>query len=219
MLTRAMIVVGGGSSARFDGDKLLEVVAGSPLVAHTVNAVRDLVDKCVLVSRLDLIEAISGFGLGVDIVPGGNTRTLSEMAGLAALGDEFDLIGIHDAARPLIMADLVEALFAAADTVGGAVPVLEPDTLLVDRRSLRPIERAVTVQTPQVFRGPELFAAYVRSAEVGYDAQDTVEIVNQFGHLEIAAIPGDSSNVKVTYPDDLELVRLRLEDPARSEPR
>lgn len=219
MPTRAMIVVGGGSSSRFESEKLLEVVADRPLVVHTVSAVRDLVDRCVFVSRIDLIETISNLQLGVDAVTGGDTRTLSEMAGLAALGGEFDLIGIHDAARPLISVELVEELFQTAELTGGAVPVLDPNTLLVERRLPIRVDRAVTVQTPQVFRGPELLAAYVRSAQGGYDAQDTVEIVHQFSEIEIAAIPGDLANIKVTYPDDLEFVRRRLEDPARSEPR
>ena len=219
MPTRAMIVVGGGSSSRFESEKLLEVVADRPLVAHTVSAVRDLVDRCVFVSRIDLVETISDLQLDVDVVTGGDTRTLSEMAGLAALAGEFDLIGIHDAARPLVSVGLVEELFQTAEVTGGAVPVLDPNTLLVERRLPIRIDRAVTVQTPQVFRGPELLAAYVRSAQGAYDAQDTVEIVHQFGEIEIAAIPGDLANIKVTYPDDLEFVRRRLEDPARNEPR
>ncbi len=219
MLTRAMIVVGGGSSSRFGDDKLLAEVAGEPLVSHTVAAVRDLVDKCVLVIRPDIIEGISSLGLDVEIVPGGSSRTLSEMAGLTALGGNFDLIGIHDAARPLVEPKLIDQLFLTAEATGGAVPVWKPDDLLVYRRELKPVERPVVAQTPQVFRGPELFAAYVRSAEAGYDGHDTVEIVHRYGELEIAAVPADPSNIKVTFPEDLEFVKRYFADPSRSEPR
>ncbi len=223
MSTRAMIVVGGGSSSRFGSDKLLAEVGGKALVSHTVSAIRDLVDKCVLVSHPDIIERISSLGLGVEIVPGGSSRTLSEMAGLAVLGDEFDLIGIHDAARPLVDPKLVDQLFLSAETTGGAVPVQEPEDLLVDRGLLKPVDRPGVVQTPQVFRGPELHAAYLRSEQAGSEGHDTVEIVHRFGQLEIAAVPGDPANIKVTFPEDLELVRRivrrRAEDPSRSEPR
>lgn len=219
MSTRAIIVVGGGTSSRFGSEKLLVDVAGRPLLAHTVSAVFDLVDKCVVVSRPELVDSISELELGAKIVPGGNSRTLSEMAGLAAVGDEYDLIGIHDAARPLIDPDLVDQLFVAAEETGGAVPVLEPDDLLVDRHQYRPVESPVAVQTPQVFRGPELLAAYFRAAQAGYEGHDTVEIVHRYGELRIAAVPGNPSNIKVTYPKDLEFVRQALGDPSRSEPR
>jgi 2-C-methyl-D-erythritol 4-phosphate cytidylyltransferase len=218
MSTRAMIVVGGGSSSRFEGEKLLAEVAGKPLIWHTVSAVRDLVDTVILVSRPDIIEKVAGLKLGVETVPGGSTRTLSEMAGLAALGGDFDLIGIHDAARPLVRRKLVDQLFVAAESTGGAVPVQEPEDLLLERHQLRPVERPGVVQTPQVFRGPDLFAAYVRSAEADYDGHDTVEIVHRYGDLRIAAVPADPSNIKVTFPEDLEFVRRWFEDPSRSEP-
>jgi len=211
--------VGGGTSSRFGSEKLLSEVAGSPLLSHTISAVLDIVDRCVVVSRPELVDKISDLSLGVEIVPGGSSRTLSEMAGLAALGDQFDLIGIHDAARPLIDPGLVNQLFLAAEETGGAVPILEPDDLLVDRRLYRPVDRPVAVQTPQVFRGPELLVAYVRAAQAGYEGHDTVEIVHRYGELKIAAVPGDPSNIKVTYPKDLEFVRQALGDPSRSEPR
>ena len=49
MSTRAMIVVGGGSSSRFGSDKLMTDVAGQPLIVHTIVALQDHVDVCVLV--------------------------------------------------------------------------------------------------------------------------------------------------------------------------
>ena len=219
MLSRAMIVVGGGSSTRFGVDKLLVEVAGKPLVSHTVSAIRGLVDKCVLVIRPDLIERISKLGLDIEIVPGGTSRTRSEMAGLNAVGDDFDLTGIHDAARPLVDPELINQLFTSAEDTGGAVPVQTPEDLLVDRRQIRPVERPGVVQTPQVFRGPELLAAYVRSAEAGYDGHDTVEIVHRYGELKIAAVPANPTNIKVTFPEDLEFVKAYFGDPSRSELR
>lgn len=161
---------------------------------------------------------MSALALDVETVVGGTSRSLSEMAGLAALGDAFDLIGIHDAARPLIDPELIDQLFLAADKTGGAVPVVEPNDLLVDRRRLQPVDRPAGVQTPQVFRGPELLAAYVRAAQAGYEGHDTVDVVHRYGELEIAAVPGDQSNIKVTYPEDLDFVRRALEDPFHSEP-
>ena len=211
-----MIVVAAGSSTRFGSDKLLTTVSGRPLVALTVAAVIDHVDRCILVCREDQMASLDG--LGADMVPGGPTRTASEMAGLSALGSPAGLIGIHDGARPLVPGSLIETLFQVADRVGGSIPILEPEMPLIHKSDLTPAPSAVVAQTPQVFRGEELLAAYVAAARVEYRAQDTAEIAQKFGRLAIEGIPGDPANIKVTEPADIEAVRAALET-SRNEPR
>lgn len=219
MASRAMIVVGGGTATRFGGDKLMAVVAGRPLIAHSVEAVAATADVTVVATREDLVEQVEELGLGVVVTSGGQTRTDSELAGLTALGREFDLIGIHDGARPLVTRDLVETLFNTAEKIGGAVPVLDVEGPLIERKTLRPISNAVRVQTPQVFRGPGLLAAYVKAAQTSFHGHDTVDVIHAFSDLEVAAVSGDPTNLKVTFPEDLETVRRTLEAPSRSEPR
>ncbi|MDP9144924.1 MAG: 2-C-methyl-D-erythritol 4-phosphate cytidylyltransferase [Actinomycetota bacterium] len=218
MTDRIMIVVGGGRSLRFGDDKLMTSVAGLPLIAHTVAAVVDHVDICVLVCREDQIPTLTELGLGVVLVPGGPSRTASEMAGLSAVGGPAGLIGIHDGARPLVRASLIETLFQTAAEVGGAVPVTEPAFPLVHRSDLSLVDGAAFAQTPQVFHGDALIAAYVKAARIEYEAQDTAEIVQRFSKLEVKGVPGDQTNIKVTHPADIELVRSLLET-SRSEPQ
>lgn len=218
MVSKAMIVVAGGTATRFGGDKLMTEIGGRPLIAHTVERVAASADITVVATRTDLVEQVKDLDLGVVVTAGGETRTDSELAGLTALGAEFDLIGIHDGARPLVTRELVDLLYRTADDVGGAVPVIDVETPLVERRTLRPVRDAVRVQTPQVFRGPELLAAYVRAAQTAFAGHDTVDVIHQFSDIEIAAVPGDAANIKVTYPQDLDIVRKTLEDPSRSGP-
>lgn len=194
-------------------------IAGRPLIAHTLDAVIDTVDVVVVATRPDLVDRVEDLGVDVIVTTGGSTRTDSELAGLTALGREYDLIGIHDAARPMVRPGLVELLYETAEESGGAVPVLEPDRILFGRRSLTPVAGAVTVQTPQVFRGPELLAAYVRAANTGFEGHDTIDVIQRFGELEIVAVEGDPGNIKVTFPADLETVRSSLEGLSRTEPR
>lgn len=214
-----MVVVAGGSGSRFGSDKLAADIGGRPLVAHTVAAVVPLVDRCILVGRPDSVTWLQSLQLDVEVVPGGATRTHSEMAGLAALGQPPDLIGIHDGVRPLVTRALVEALFQAAAEAGGAVPLVRPRELIVDRSTLRPAGGLCFAQTPQVFRGPELMAAYVGAAQTGFEGRDTAEVVERFGALEIAAVDGDPGNFKVTYPVDLEEAQRRLTAPSHNGPR
>ena len=218
MTARAAVVVAAGFSERFGGDKMMSEVAGRPLVVHAVLALIDHVDSCVLVCREDQVDALTAEALDVRIVVGGSTRTASEMAGLSALDSGADLIGIHDGARPLVSGALIGTPYTTADAVGGAVPVLKPDAMLIGRETLETVEAAV-VQTPQVFRGGDLLAAYDEAEKAGFTGHDTVDIVHSYSDLEIAAVPGEPSNVKVTHPADLEEVRQRLEGPSHSEPR
>jgi 2-C-methyl-D-erythritol 4-phosphate cytidylyltransferase len=218
MIDRVMVIVAAGSSVRFGDDKMLLPVAGKPLVAHTVAAVIDHVDRCILVCRPDQMPVLTNLGIGADLAPGGSSRTASERSGLEAIGEPAGLVGIHDGARPMVPADLIETLFETAARVGGAIPVLEGSGPMVGRADLSPVEDAFIAQTPQVFRGEPLMAAYAAAAAAGFEAQDTAAIARRFAEIDIEAVAGDPGNLKVTIPGDLDLVRTALE-PSRSEPR
>lgn len=203
MIDRTMIIVAGGSSTRFGSDKLVAQVAGRSLLHHTLEAVAPHVDQVVLAVRADLIEEFESDQ--IIIVVGGDDRTASEMNALAATPASA-LIGIHDGARPLVSGALIDALFTAAAENGGAVPGLDPDGLGVDNEFHHPTKGPVRVQTPQVFWGPELKAAYVAAKHADFTGPDTAAVVRQFTNLEIVVVPGEPENIKVTHPDDLERV-------------
>lgn len=215
-MSRAMIVVGGGSSTRFGADKLMAEVDGLPLIAYTIDAVVNKVDRCVVVCREETIEEVRRLRPDVEVTIGGATRTLSEMAGLAILGGEPDLIGIHDAARPLVKGHVIDRLFALAERYGGAIPASIPDRVVLSRQTHRPLSDMRQAQTPQVFRADELMTAHVKAAEAGHEGQDTAEIVERFGDTTIVVLAGDPTNMKVTYPMDLERVEKMITGRSRT---
>jgi 2-C-methyl-D-erythritol 4-phosphate cytidylyltransferase len=198
-----MIIVAGGSGSRFSNDKMLTPVDGRPLVEITVERVRPHVRQCVLVCRADQLAMVESMQLGVRLAVGGPTRTTSELAGLKALGRAPTLIGIHDGARPNVGPHLIEELFETAKKVGGAVPIIEPSSMLIDRETLEPLDGVYGVQTPQVFHARELIDAYVLADEEGFSGHDTLEVIQRFTSLEVAAVEGSPTNIKVTYPGDL----------------
>lgn len=210
-----MIVVGGGSSARFGADKLMVDVGGRPLITHTLDAVVDRVDVCVVVCRSEAAEALAAMREDVIVTVGGDTRTQSEMAGLAVVGEAIDLIGVHDAARPLVKPEMIDRLFVAAEDQGGAVPLVSYQRLIVDKKTRRPVPGVLGAQTPQVFHGEELKTAYGRAAEANFHGHDTVEVMERFSDVQIVAVTGDPDNLKVTYPGDLDRVRAALSGPSR----
>lgn len=210
-----MVVVGGGSSSRFGNDKLMFEVAGRTVLSHTIEAVVPHVDVCVVVCRPEIIETVTRLHPGLVFAEGGATRTQSEMAGLAAIDQDVSLVGIHDAARPVVDAATIDRLFTTAESDGGAVPLLGYERLIVHRETGRPLKGLHGAQTPQVFRAPDLFAAYRRAASEGFEGHDTVEVMERFSDLRIVAIEGSAANVKVTYPRDVDRVSDLLTDPSR----
>jgi 2-C-methyl-D-erythritol 4-phosphate cytidylyltransferase len=211
-----MVIVGAGSSTRFGADKLWTVLAGRPLLQHAYESVAGHVDTVVIVTGRESVSRVRQMGLDAVVTIGGPTRTLSEWAGLQALKRSHDLIGIHDAARPIVSPTMVERLFESAQEMGGAAPLIESRELIVERVGLDPVDNVRRAQTPQVFRGPELRAAFRRAVEAGFTGHDTVEVVQRHGELTIAGVTGDVTNVKVTYPEDVQVVRRHLEDRSRT---
>ncbi len=148
------------------------------------------------------------------LVPGGATRHASEYAALQALSreveaGEVDVVAVHDGARPLAGPELFEATIVAAREHGGAVPVLDLPGLL--RRDLRPVAKGVAgVQTPQAFRAVPLLEAHRRAAEDGYESTDTAACFERYTDLPVVAVPSGATNLKVTFPEDLEVAERLL---------
>jgi 2-C-methyl-D-erythritol 4-phosphate cytidylyltransferase / 2-C-methyl-D-erythritol 2,4-cyclodiphosphate synthase len=152
------------------------------------------------------------------VVAGGTTRAESVLAGVrAAAGARYVLV--HDAARPLAPARLVDAVVEATRRHGAAIPVLEvPDTLKAlaggwvvggpDRRELR------LAQTPQGFRAEELRRALERALAEGAEPTDEAMAAERDG-VHVAAVAGDPGNFKITVGEDLERARAehRVADP------
>jgi 2-C-methyl-D-erythritol 4-phosphate cytidylyltransferase len=211
-----MVVVGGGSSSRFGTDKLMFEVAGRPVLSHTIEAVSSHVDLCVVVCRPEIVDTVSRLHPDIVVAEGGPTRTQSEMAGLAAIEVDVTLVGIHDAARPVVDARTLDRLFTAAQSNGGAVPLLAYEGLIVDRQTGQPLEGIHGAQTPQVFRAHDLMDAYRRAHTEGFEGHDTVEVMERFSDVRIVAVEGSPSNIKVTFPWDVERVSDFLKGPSRT---
>ena len=223
----AAVVLAGGSGARMgiDANKVHLSVGGTPILARSLRTL----ERCAAVAAIVVVnrpaddaltdESIRAAGANkvVAVVPGGATRTGSELAGLAAVtgvarvddGEApFDLVLVHDAARPFVTLDLLDVLIAAADEDGGAVPGLPLDdrvyeshdgvVTLLDGRDLR------RVQTPQVFRTAALLAAYRDAQAVDFEGFDTAQTVERFSPtLSVRVVAGDPRNIKVTTTADL----------------
>jgi 2-C-methyl-D-erythritol 4-phosphate cytidylyltransferase len=155
-------------------------------------------------------------------VEGGGVRSESVRRALAAAGDG-DPVLVHDAARPLLSAELIADVIDALEADPGAAAAIAaaPVTDTVKRTDrdgvvLETLDRRAlwAIQTPQVFRR----AALERALDVGPDelarATDDAWLVERQGG-RVLVVPADASNLKVTTPLDLRIAEELLATRAR----
>jgi len=215
----AIVLLAAGSGQRVGAgtNKVLLPVDGVPVLAHSVRAALGTagVHRIVVVVRpedRDEVGTALAPHLGTHdlwLVDGGAERHHSEAQALAALRPEIDsgeinVVAIHDAARPLATPALFATVIATATEYGGAVPALRVPQLNQDDGSLAPADLAA-VQTPQAFRAPDLLAAYDAAAADGFVGTDTAACLERYTTVEIRAVDGEATNLKVTFPEDLAL--------------
>ncbi|WP_326650824.1 2-C-methyl-D-erythritol 4-phosphate cytidylyltransferase [Streptomyces sp. NBC_01750] len=211
--------------------KALRALSGTPMLIHAVRAmaasravslvvvvappdgapeVKNLLDAHALPERTDFL-----------VVAGGDTRQESVRLGLEALPDNISVVLVHDAARPLVPVDTVDAVIEAVrDGAPAVVPALpladtvkevepkekgepEPVVATPERARLR------AVQTPQGFDRDTLVRAHETVAVNGEGATDDAGMVEQLG-VPVVVVPGHEEAFKVTRPLDLVLAEAVL---------
>ena len=215
-MTTAAIIVAAGRGTRAGGDlpKQWQTLAGKSVVAHSIAAFADLVDQIILVIHPDDHAYATGLRAGVQIVEGGSTRDQSVRNALEALnGTGITKVLIHDGARPLLSADIIQCLLAALIQHKGAAPALRvTDALWRGENGLvsgtQDRDALFRAQTPQAFHFDAVLAAH--RAHIG-PAADDVEVARAYG-IDVAIVGGDESNLKLTYAADFARAERILKD-------
>jgi 2-C-methyl-D-erythritol 4-phosphate cytidylyltransferase len=156
---------------------------------------------------------------GVSAVQGGSVRSESVRLALAAAGggSDQDLVLVHDAARPLLTAELARATIRALEadeTIDGAiaaVPMTDTVKRVRDGVVRETLNRSElwAVQTPQVFRRAALERALDVPVEVLAQATDDAWLIERAGG-RIGVVESSSENLKVTTPHDLAVAEMLL---------
>ena len=150
---------------------------------------------------------------------GGPSRRSSVHNALLRLKEyEVTHVLIHDGARPWIKKPLIEKIIEGTIRHGATIPVLPlvetPKELEASAAGLEGKfikahlrrEALCTAQTPQGFSYPEILNAHEKAAEreerEGFEYTDDAEVWGEFIG-QVAVIPGDQKNKKITYPEDL----------------
>lgn len=236
MPTFAVIMPAAGKSSRFKDRHYKKPFANLNNRAVWLHAAekffnRDDVKQFILIlAEEDREEFQMKFGAnvmihGVEVVVGGAERADSIQNAISKLRDDVDYVAIHDAARPCLANEWIDAVFQEATKSGAAILAIPVAGTLKRSANGQTIDETIArdklweAQTPQVFRRDLLLKAYAERKD--FAATDDAQLVERLGH-PVSIVPGSPINFKITTKEDLRLAgqainalpKPRLEGPA-----
>ncbi|HYH60084.1 MAG TPA: 2-C-methyl-D-erythritol 4-phosphate cytidylyltransferase [Thermoleophilaceae bacterium] len=195
------IVPAAGAGERLGADvpKAFAVLGGRPMLEWSLDVLREVCDRVVVAVPPDRAAP-------PDFVPGGATRSASVRAALDA-APEASVVVVHDAARPLVTAELVRRCIDALEGFDGAIaalPVTDTVKVVDGAEIIRTPDRGRlwAAQTPQVFRAEALR----RTSGEGTDDAALVEATGG----RVCVVEGIPENFKVTTPLDMRIAEMLL---------
>ncbi|UCC29222.1 MAG: 2-C-methyl-D-erythritol 4-phosphate cytidylyltransferase [Phycisphaerales bacterium] len=229
-----VIIAAAGKAERFGGaeKKTFAKLDGRPVFLRSLEhfVTREDVCQTILTVAPEDAEAMkSKYGanlgfMGVKLAEGGERRCDTVGAALKVVSDEAEFVAVHDAARPCVRSELIDAVFAEAVKSGAAI-LAAPITGTIKRvgesmvvEATEPRRRLYEAQTPQVFRKDLLLDAYGRLDEKAKkEMTDDAQLVERAGH-HVSVVESDPTNVKITTKADMTLahaiLRVRPSKPA-----
>lgn len=142
----------------------------------------------------------------IDYVFGGKERQDSVYNGLRVVKEDYVLI--HDGARPYLKKENIDDILECLnknDACLLVVPVKDTIKVCIDGNIVKtlPREQLVQAQTPQAFKTELIKRCYQKGKDKNYIATDDASLVEYFENIEVKAVLGSYSNIKITTPDDL----------------
>ncbi len=220
----AVIIPAAGHGKRMKSDvsKQYIEIEGKPILAYTIEKFQECmrIDEIILVvgeEEVGYVEKYIKTRYGLSkikhIISGGKERQDSVYEGLKIIDESIDIVLIHDAVRPLITIDAIEAIILKTIVFEACIlGVKVKDTIKVvdengnivttpDRNQL------YAIQTPQAFERALIQEAYKKGAKAGFKATDDSMLVEQFTDIKVKVIEGSYSNIKITTQEDFQMVK------------
>jgi len=225
-LTVGAIIAAAGMGRRMKADRPKQLLAldGIPILVYTLRKFDQcaVIDHIVIPSPHESIDEIrdlikqAGLKKRAIVVEGGERRQDSVWIGLQHLDPTATLVAVHDAVRPCITIQEIEAVVAEGHRRGAAIlaiPIV--DTVKQVERDQVELtltrEHLVLAQTPQVFRTDVLREAFDRARQDEYYGTDESSLVERI-NFPVSIVRGSERNIKITRPSDLTLARVFLEE-------
>ena len=201
---------------------------GVPIVILSLRRIAacPLVSEIIVATRTENVEPLNArinrekFQQPVRVVRGADSRQGSVAAALKLVGDDTELVVVHDAVRPFVTVEQVTRVIEQArrhraailgipamDTVKEVKRASLPEDVALITATI-PRERVVLAQTPQAFETRLLKQAFAEAE--GLSASDEAGLVERLGQ-NVFVVQGSERNIKITKPADMELARFYLQ--------
>src|SRR5690349_15628575 len=223
MNTAIIAAAGRGNRMASDRPKQFLLLAGTPIIVHTLRrfeeceSIQEIIVVLPAEESAGFLSMVGKFGLRklVKVVPGGSTRADSVKRGLTAIRSATaDIVAVHDGVRPFVTVEEIEDTIEAARRDGAAILTtpatdtikrVEGDTVVetLARQNLR------QALTPQCFRYELLRRAYEQVDVTDPALTDESVLVERLGH-HVTIVAGSPRNIKITTPRDLLLAEALL---------
>ncbi len=225
MLETAAIIVAAGQGSRIGGTlpQQFQLVGGKPILSYTLQKFEDCarIQDVILVTASEWVtytaqEIVDPFDFKKvkKIVAGGEQRQDSVFAGLKAMEGPADFVAIHDAVRPFVSVEKLEAVIDACKEHDAAILAVPPkDTIKTEKSGFvdETPDRSFlwSVQTPQVFKYDLIMKAYQKAFEDAVYHTDDSALVERIGK-KVKIVEGEHDNIKITMPMDLKWAEIKL---------
>lgn len=201
-----------------DLPKQFMLLNGKPVLMHTLEAFyhSELKPEIILVLNIDFhtfwedLCIKHNFTIPHKLVKGGLQRFHSVKNGINSIKNK-GIIAIHDAVRPLISNELITKSFLKAEELGNAIVAIKSKDSVrqLNGKTSKALNRdeIYLVQTPQTFSSEILNKAY--NQDFRNEFTDDASVVERMG-ISINIIEGENKNIKITFPEDIQLAELYM---------
>jgi 2-C-methyl-D-erythritol 4-phosphate cytidylyltransferase len=223
MITAIIAAAGTGARMASDRPKQFLLLAGAPVIFHTLNPFEecDSIHEVIVVLPAEesagFLSLAGKYGVRkvTRVVPGGATRADSVRRGLLAIRSATaEIVVVHDGVRPFVSVDEIESTITAARASGAAIlvaPVTDTVKQVSGERVVKTLDRVELRRalTPQSFQYELLREAYQRADVNDPLLTDESALVEQLGK-PVTVVEGSARNIKITTPADLVIAQALL---------
>ncbi len=221
------IILAGGSGRRMGGalPKQFLEVNNRTILEYTIDNFEraECINEIAIVTHPDYVDKMqqiissNPWKKVARILLGGKERTDSTLSALRAYTNEDDRLLIHDGVRPMVSQQIIQNVCSALseyDVVNLAIPAVDTIIEVKDGVMVAAPRRDLLrqVQTPQGFKRETLALAYEKAlADPNFIATDDCGVVFKYHPASpIKIVEGETSNIKITYKEDLEILKKHL---------
>jgi 2-C-methyl-D-erythritol 4-phosphate cytidylyltransferase len=224
MISAVIVAAGKGIRMNDTVQKQYLSLAGRPVLSHTLS----VFDECNLISKIFLVVSkkdfvycrnniLTVFKKEINLVAGGKKRQDSVYNGLLAVGENDEIVIIHDGVRPFVNKEMLELCIKGARKHGACILGIPAQDTLKQISCSGDIEKTIErnniwlAQTPQAFKYNMIKRAHEYARMNGHTGTDDANLIEKMGNV-VKILKGSKMNIKITTREDLRLAEVMLRE-------